>query len=146
MTMFISFEEEHKQMQVKLNTIPEYSTVFGTTAEHDKRSLHPLSMLIISITVAAIVTLYCFVWLRPRTCSIYYLKYEDPFVLIDIFSSQSQSDSSEFTSSSSSTTVSVEFVKLVKLLFDCIESDGENLSVIQLPLGRNSSVRTAGYS
>ena len=82
MTMFISFEEEHKQMQVKLNTIPEYSTAFGTAAEHEKRSLHPLSMLIISITVAAIVTLYCFVWLRPRTCSIYYLNYEDPFVLI----------------------------------------------------------------
>jgi len=37
MTMFISFEEEHKQMQAKLNTIPEYSAAFGTVVELDKR-------------------------------------------------------------------------------------------------------------
>lgn len=37
MTMFISFEEEHKQMQSKLNSIPEYGAIFGTTADHSKK-------------------------------------------------------------------------------------------------------------
>ena len=37
MTMFISFEEEHKQMQSKLNFIPEYDAVFGTAAPDQNR-------------------------------------------------------------------------------------------------------------
>ena len=63
-------------------------------------------------------------------------------VYVCVISSQSQSDSSvaALSVSSSAAPVSDQVIELVKLLFDCIEADGEKLGQIQLASGSNTAV------